>query len=130
MKRILIIEDNPWIAAMLYELLRDEGFDVAVAVTGNLGLEKIDHSNLDLVVLDLSLPETNGLTILQKIRKHPRLKEIPVLVYTGFLQDEAVELARMAGATRIVAKSETTPTQMVDVIRQHLQLPQPLGATA
>src|SRR5690606_9886148 len=80
MKRILIIEDDPVIAEVQKDYLEASGFKVDIAVNGEEGLEKALEEGVDLIILDLMLPGTDGFEICRRIRRE---KNIPILMVSA-----------------------------------------------
>ncbi len=78
--RILVIEDEPDLPAVLQQILRDEGYAVDTALDGNEGLQKAQSWEYDAVVLDLMLPGIDGWTLLSELR---RTKVVPVLILSA-----------------------------------------------
>ena len=81
MAKILIVEDELQIARVLQLELGFEGYETALAHTGTDGLLKFHEDSFDLVLLDVMLPELNGLDVLKRIRKHNEI--IPVILLTA-----------------------------------------------
>ena len=79
-ERILIIEDEEKIARFVELELSHEGYEIEKAPNGRKGLEMVEHDHFDLVLLDIMLPELNGLEVLRRIRKK---SEIPVIMLTA-----------------------------------------------
>lgn len=80
MAKILIVEDDPGIVDFVELELKHEGFETVVAKTGREGLEKVEQEKPDMVLLDIMLPEMNGLEVLRRIRKD---SNIPVILETA-----------------------------------------------
>ena len=78
---VLIVEDEPRIAAFVERGLKAEGFTVAVAEDGSTGFALACNEQVDLVILDLKLPELSGEQVLAKLRQ--RRPEVPVIVLTA-----------------------------------------------
>ena len=79
-RRILLIEDDPRLAAMVSEYLGGAGYRVSVAGGGNAGMRLLEREPFDALVLDLSLPDVDGLEVCRRLReKH----ELPVLMLTA-----------------------------------------------
>jgi DNA-binding response OmpR family regulator len=99
--RILMIEDDLRLATMVRTYLADAGFEVAVADDGARGLAFLDRQPFDLVLLDLMLPDADGLELCRRIRG---VSEVPVIMVTakGDLTDRVVGLE--LGADDYVAK--------------------------
>lgn len=81
MSRILIAEDESRIAVFLERGLRANGFTTALAVDGHEALVMARSGEFDLLVLDLGLPDLDGLEVLQRLRVHDR--RLPVLILTA-----------------------------------------------
>jgi len=83
MSRILIIEDEQDMAAVVRERFQGEGFEVDVASEGWKGIEFAHKRNPDLIILDLMVPVGDGLWILKTLREKPDTKDILIVVLTG-----------------------------------------------
>lgn len=83
-KRILIIDDEQGICSLLDDFLRDEGYEITVAMTLQAAREELKKSSLpDLVLLDVMLPDGNGIEYLKEIRSHPHTKALSVIVISA-----------------------------------------------
>jgi len=82
-QRILVVEDEPDIAALVAYQLAHAGFGVRTASTGTEALRALEMDPPDLMVLDLLLPEANGLDILQAVRSKQETQRLPVVVLTA-----------------------------------------------
>jgi DNA-binding response OmpR family regulator len=89
--RILLIEDDPRLAEMVSEYLGQAGFRVCTAASGNEGLDRLAHEPFEAVVLDLGLPDMDGLEVCRKLRARA---DTPVLMLTarGDAMDRVVGL--------------------------------------
>ena len=127
--RVLIIEDDLFVAGLYRARLEAENYEVNYAQDGQTGFYRIHEWKPDLVLLDLMLPNINGLDILKKIRAERAYRELPVLVFTNSLVPTLLRDATDAGATYIFNKTATDPEQMLTAIRASLNpLPPSLGA--
>ena len=90
--RILLIEDDPRLAGLVTEYLGEAGFVVSTAATGRAGLDRIGREPYDAVVLDLMLPDIDGLEVCRQLRASS--SEVPVLMLTarGDMMDRVVGL--------------------------------------
>jgi CheY-like chemotaxis protein/DNA-binding XRE family transcriptional regulator len=85
-KKILIIDDEQEICEMLYSFLVPHNYKVFLAFNGQMGLEYFEEIKPDIVLLDLKLPDIDGLEVLKILRK---VSNTPVIVITGHPQDVA-----------------------------------------
>ncbi|MFR6258473.1 MAG: response regulator transcription factor [Anaerovoracaceae bacterium] len=79
-KKILIIEDEEKIARFIELELSHEGYEIDKTFNGREGLEMVEQNHFDLILLDIMLPELNGLEVLRRIRK---FSEVPVIMLTA-----------------------------------------------
>lgn len=93
MKKIVLIEDDSDLYALLKYNLEKEGFALAGAQTGKGAIELCRRERPDLIILDIMLPDSDGLDICKGIRAHPELAHIPVI----FLTARASEADRIVG---------------------------------
>ncbi len=93
MKKIVLIEDDADLYALLKYNLEKEGFALAGAHTGKGALDLCAREKPDLIVLDIMLPDSDGLDICRRLRKHPELYPVPVI----FLTARASETDRIVG---------------------------------
>ena len=82
MKTILVIDDDPKLAALLKEYLGSRNFLVEVAEDGIIGLQYLRKGGFDAVILDVMMPKMDGFEVLQEIRK---TSSIPVIMLTAFV---------------------------------------------
>src|SRR5690242_7769691 len=93
MKKIVLIEDEADLYSLIQYNLEKEGFTVVGSQTGKGALELCRRERPDLIILDIMLPDSDGLEICKSIRAHPELKHIPVI----FLTARAAETDRIVG---------------------------------
>ena len=87
---ILVIEDYPDTRQMISMLLRRRGYNVIEAEDGVEGVLKASWKHPDLILMDLALPEMDGVEATRRIHSTPRLADIPIIVLSAYL-NEAVE---------------------------------------
>jgi DNA-binding NtrC family response regulator len=110
---VLIIDDEAEIRESLQTLLELEGYEVESASTGNDGLSRAGDRPFDLVLLDLALPDKNGLNVLAEL--HERDTQLPVIVITAYgTVDNAVK-ATQAGAANFIQKPWDNDKLLADI---------------
>jgi CheY-like chemotaxis protein len=120
MARILLIENDVITREIHNALLVQHGFEVTIATDLRAGWEKLQQSPPDAALLDLVLPDTQGLELLRKIRAHKTLKDVPVIVYTSMFIPGVVEEAKEAGATRMFDKAYLSGSMLLDALNECL----------
>ena len=83
MATILIVDDDHAVQEMMVDLLRGAGYDTAVCRDGRNVIETLENQEIDLVILDVLIPHLNGFALIDKIRNHERLHELPVIMISG-----------------------------------------------
>lgn len=122
MKKILIIEDDAIIAKIYRNQFEKAGFEVEVAADGQEGYYKVQEGHVDGVLLDLMLPQMNGVEILRKIRAQKRFEKLVIVVFTNSFVSDMFEDADAAGATRIFHKSNILPRDLIEVMAKELNV--------
>jgi len=92
-KHILVVEDEPDVSELLKHQLNNAGYEVTIAEDGEDGLRKVRKLMPDLIILDLMIPEINGLEVCKYIRINPTTEHIPIVMCTA----KAGEIDRVLG---------------------------------
>ncbi len=87
-KKILIIDDEPDMVTFLCALLEDHGYVTITATDGEEGMTKVKSEKPDLISLDLLMPNKTGIKMFRELRKDDEVKDIPVVMVTGFGKDD------------------------------------------
>ena len=116
--KVLLVEDNPIDARLVQEMLaevKDGGFGLALAEQLSTGLERLAAGGIDLVLLDLSLPDSQGLDAFAKA--YAKAPQVPIILLTN-LDDEALELEAVhTGAQDCLVKGQVDSNLLVRAIR-------------
>jgi two-component system NtrC family response regulator len=115
MANVLIIDDDLMFSRMMAELMIRMGHEVYSASTIQGGLDKMREAEMDLVLLDVRLPDGSGLSILPRIRSAPSSPE--VITLTGFGDQDGAELAIKSGAWDYLEKTSRITMLTLPVIR-------------
>lgn len=120
MKRILIIEDNETNLYLMRFLLGKNDFSVVEARTGLQGVELAEKETLDLILMDIQLPDIDGLEATRKIRASGRNTATPILAVTSYAMIGDKEKALTAGCTGYIEKP-IDPVTFISEITKYLQ---------
>lgn len=126
MPRILITEDDRFMANVCREIFQEAGFEVLVTHDGRAAIEALQHHIPDVIMLDLMLPEIDGLGVLRFLRADARLRHLPVVVVSNSTYfSGVVQEAWQAGATHFINKGDCSPRKLVDEVNKVLVPPTP-----
>ena len=125
-QRLLIVEDDVHMAYLLGYLAEKERFDVETIADGRLAVERIDAGPAaDLVLLDVMLPYLDGFELLDRLRRNPAWKQVPVIILTSRTREHDAVRALGLGADDYLTKP-FSPAELVARIRR--RLPKPAGS--
>ena len=103
-RRILLIEDDYGNRVLFADFLEHCGYRVLPLADGNNCIEMMQEFMPHIVLLDIKLPQVDGLTLLQTIRHHPQFRNLPILVVSGYAFQADRQRAIAAGATDYMVK--------------------------
>lgn len=115
MPKILVVEDEEILRNLYKELLEMKGYIVNTAEDGKRGLEFLENMRVDLILLDVNMPELDGEEFLKIIKSNDKLKKIPVLLITAISQIEKISKCLTMGAVGYIEKS-STPVEIMSKI--------------
>ena len=101
---ILVVEDNPDNMALIEEILEDEGYKVLKASLAEEGIEILKKNRTDLIIMDISLPEMNGLEATKIIKADEDTKGIPIVALTAHAMPSDRDTALSAGCDDFLTK--------------------------
>lgn len=116
--RIMVVEDNEMLLALLRRALERAGYEVVPAVSGFQMMNLLTTSKPDLIVLDIALPDIDGRDLLAALKKDARTFTIPVVVWSGRYADSDRNVALNLGAEDYVEKGP--PSELVPKIQRVL----------
>lgn len=120
-KKILIVEDDQFLREFYQELLIGEGHLIDTAPDGEIGLQKIQENEYDLILLDIMLPKKDGLQILRDLKTSQPNKQLTIVILTNLGQDSIIKACFELGAAGFLIKSALNPDQVLTEIRSYLQ---------
>ena len=100
--KILLVEDEAHVVSFIMKGLTEDGFEVSVAMDGKVGLEMFHNGDYDLVILDIMLPEMNGLEVCKAIRQTDTMT--PIIFLTALGTSENIVLGLNSGADDYLVK--------------------------
>lgn len=117
MAKILLVEDDPLIYRLYQKTFNLEGFEVELAEDGNVALEKLKAFTPEIILLDIMMPNMNGLEFLSKIKNDPATGHVPVVVLTNMSDMNIINMATARGAALCIIKSRSEPEEVVNSVK-------------
>ena len=119
-KRILIVEDEKLLSEMYQEVFEKEGFDVVTASNGKEAVKVAQDAKPDFVLLDILLPEENGIYFLEQRKLQPSLLSIPVVAFSNFDESNIKKRAFALGVKDYIIKTNYIPQEVVDKVKTYI----------
>jgi len=119
-KKILIVDDNPDLICILQVLLKNKGYDTVQATNGKQAVDIATAQLPDLIVMDIMMPQMNGLQAARLIRENPKTRSIPILAVTAKFSYEDTQECLESGFNDHIAKP-FTGTQLASRIEKLLK---------
>ena len=119
--RILCVEDNPQNMRLVRKILQHQGFEVIEAVDGLTGVDLAHKEKPDLILMDINLPDIDGLEATSRIKANPDLQAIPVVALTANAMYGDEERALSAGCDGYISKP-VSRAKLVEQVKQYLNI--------
>ncbi len=120
-KTICIIDDDPDILTMYRLRFEQDGYLVSVAVNGETGLTLVRSTHPDVIILDIHMPQMDGISVLSELNRDPELAQIPVIILSNNNSDQMFQKISDLGTARYyIVKTLTTPQKVVDIVTEVL----------
>ena len=120
--KVLVVDDDPEIVTFLSTLLELEGIESSVATSAAAALEQLQQGAPDLVLLDIAMPDRDGIDLCKELKSDPRTAEVPVFVVSARPGKDEVERALAAGAEEFIRKPFEN-AELISRIRVRLSAP-------
>lgn len=120
-RKILIVEDNKTTAKLYSKFLESKNYQVENAYNGKEGLVKVEEFRPDLILLDVVMPEMDGMTMLKELKKNPKTEKIPIIVLTVLKTNETIGEAIASGITHYLVKSDYSMEELEKKIQELLK---------
>jgi CheY-like chemotaxis protein len=129
MSTVLVVDDQPELRNLFQKVLEHQGHQVVLACHGREALVAMEACVPELVLLDLAMPEMDGLTFLRIIRGQPRWAKLPVIMLSGLMSAEQIAAASELGVTDKLIKAEFSTRDLRARVARCL-MPATVGAPA
>lgn len=116
-KKILLVEDDPFLIDIYSKKLTASGFKVMIAEDGAKAIRFLKEQKPDMVILDIVLPEIEGWDVLKKLKQDKKYKDLKIIILSNLGQKEEVAKGLKLGAIRYLIKAHYTPSQIVEEVK-------------
>jgi DNA-binding response OmpR family regulator len=120
MRKILLVEDEPILRETYQMILSTQPYLCDVAENGKEALERCQSKNYDLILLDIMMPEMNGIEFLENIDKLDAMKQ-NIIVMSNLSSGKEIDRMRELGVHKSILKASTSPKELVSAIRYHFE---------
>src|ERR671915_2330373 len=117
--KILLIQDDPNVNEILSVVLKSAGYSVETAGDGEIGLNKLENTYYDLVLLGILLRKVGGIEILKKIREK-RVKQGKIIIFSNYTEENIIKEAIELGADGFKVMADVTPAELPELINDYL----------
>ncbi|MEK7059735.1 MAG: response regulator [Patescibacteria group bacterium] len=115
--KLLLVEDDPPIRRMYENAFEIAGFQVASAYDGTLVAETILNNPPDIVIMDVMMPNFDGLDTLRELKINPKTSSIPVIMLSANDDPKVIDKALKLGAAHYLIKSNVEPADVIKIIK-------------
>ena len=125
--KILIIEDDASIIGLYKEVFKIAGLEIEILDTGKKAIERLREiregkkEKPDLILLDLILPDMNGISILKEAKKHPETKDIKIFALTNYSNPQTNEELTKEGIDKILIKAQYSLKELINIVKENLK---------
>jgi DNA-binding response OmpR family regulator len=116
-KKILVVDDESDLVAMISIRLEASGYKVVAAYDGQEALEKVRQENPDLIVLDIMIPKLDGYKVCRMLKFDEKYKHIPIILFSARAQESDKKLGEQVGANAYITKP-FEPKVLLDKIKE------------
>ncbi len=119
-KKILLIEDDPFLSSLLKNRFIKEGYEIVLAQTGDAGIQAAKQGGVDLILLDLILPGKSGFEVMEELNMDPLVPKVPILIISNLGQDSDIEKGKELGAVGYLIKARTSIETLISKAKEFI----------
>ena len=119
MPTVMVVDDASLTRETLTRLLKREGYATQSASTGREALHLIEEQQPDLVLLDVMMPDVDGLEMLEKLQANPQWRALPVIMLTAAADTHTIRRAEQLGAKEYLVKAAFSLHEMLEHVKRY-----------
>jgi DNA-binding NarL/FixJ family response regulator len=116
--KLLLIEDDAVVRRMYDRTFAMAGFEVRTESDGTVVTETVELNRPDVIVMDVMMPNFNGLETLEDLKKNRKTQGVPVIMLSAYDDEKIVQKAMDLGAARYLVKNAVEPNQIVEIVKE------------
>ena len=120
MNTILVIDDSAFWRDLASDALRQKGYSVVTADDGFIGLDTLEKSGADLVIVDMEMPKMPGMEFLEHVHRMPQWKDLPIIMLSGDMHMEHIMRAKQLGAGDYLLKTRFSLSDLLERVERRL----------
>ena len=120
-KKILLIEDDPFLGSLLGNRFKKEGIEAIIVKNGNEAIKLLKAQPFDLALLDIILPGKSGFEVLEEIKTDPQISKVPIVIISNLGQESDIIKGKELGAVDYIVKAKISIDEMVGKVREFLK---------
>lgn len=117
-KKIFLVEDDPFLSALLKSRLTKEGFEVLHVKDGEEAINLLRDIKPDLILLDVILPKKSGFEVMEAIRSDPQLSDGPIMIISNLGQEGDIQRGKELGAVEYFVKAKISIDELIEKIQE------------
>lgn len=121
MTKILIVEDEKSLAELYRDKFKEAHYQVFLAFSAEEALEYLKKARPDLILLDILLPRSNGISFLKKLRGLKNVCDVPVIAFSNYDEPETKKIAFDLGVKDYLIKTQYTPEELLKEVKGYLK---------
>jgi CheY-like chemotaxis protein len=116
---VMVVEDGELVRDTLTRLLRREGFETVGACDGREALEVLEHERPDVILLDINMPDMDGMELLEALHANPQFQALPVVMLTARSDTHTIRRAMQLGAKAFLVKATFSVSEMLESVKRY-----------
>jgi two-component system, OmpR family, phosphate regulon response regulator PhoB len=120
-KTILIVEDDAFMGSLLERKFQQQNLKIKRVINVDDARKIIESEPISIILLDIILPGTDGITFLKELKLNPQMKNIPVIISSNLGSQEEIERGMSEGAVDYIVKAHATPGEIVQKVTNILE---------
>ena len=125
MATVMVVEDGDLVRETLTRLLRREGFDTVGAHDGREALEALEQTHPDVILLDVNMPDMDGIELLEALHSRQEWQSVPVVMLTARSDTHTIRRAMQLGAKAFLIKATFSVAEMLESVKKYAAMQKP-----